>query len=268
MNTYQFNSAILILVLGGLIGLPQISQSQTPTTVNVLTGVIPKHSASPPMVQFDQPAVETAGERERRKVRDRQSLGIYTGKVIIDPGTPVVNDEAETVDLTFIDGVRIARAGEIKDPPGLPISNTSVVVGRITSGKAYLNDDHTGVFSEYLMVVKDVLKSEPPARLSVGDEVNLWRPGGSLRFHSGHIKHFVIAGRGFPEGGRDYLFLLRTTDSGLNDYAISTAFSLDDHGVYSLDDHQDQRSFDGALPMDFLNTVRKEILVRRPQTKH
>jgi hypothetical protein len=183
--------------------------------------------------------------------------------VIADPGAQVVNGQSETVDLKFIDGVTVLKPGEIKDPPGLPIRDTSVVIGRITSGDAYLNDERTAVFSEYRIVIKEVLKSDRSALVSVGDEINAWRPGGSLKFPAGHIKHFVIAGLGFPEVGTDYLFFLRTTDSGNKDYAISTAFSLSDQVVYSLDGHQDQISFDGTRPSDFLNTVRKEISLRR-----
>jgi hypothetical protein len=175
----------------------------------------------------------------------------------------MVNGNSQTIELTFIDGVTILKPGEIKDPPGLPILGNSVVLGKITSGDAYLNEERTGVFTEYLITVTEVLKSDPTSVISTGDEISAWRMGGSLKFHSGHLKHFLIGGVGFPKVGTDYLFFLRTTDARIKDYAISTAFSLSDQVVYSLDASSVQSAFDGAGSRDFLRIVRNEILARQ-----
>ena len=263
MKIPHFNVVLVAMASVALMAPTLCSESQTPTSANALE-ILPKHSAAPPIVQFEQQIKLTSQEGERRDSRTRLTLGFYSGKPIADPGTRVVNGQSETVDLTFIDTVTILKPGEIKDPPGLPILGTSVVIGRITNGDAYLNDQLTGVFSEYRILVKEVLKSDPTSIISVEDEINAWRIGGSLKFRSGHTKHFLIAGVGFPKIGADYLFFLRTTDSGNKDYAISTAFSLSDQVVYSLDANHAQCVFDGTRTSDFLDTVRKEILARRP----
>jgi hypothetical protein len=88
-----------------------------------------------------------------------------------------------------------------------------------------------------------------------------------VSFHSGHLKHFVVSGRGFPEIGEVYLFFLRPTSSSLADYAISTAFSLKNEVVSPLDNERDQSAFDGASETSFLNTVRKEIAAREGRRK-
>ncbi|HSE25650.1 MAG TPA: hypothetical protein VLB68_28555, partial [Pyrinomonadaceae bacterium] len=75
----------------------------------------------------------------------------------------------------------ILKPGEVKDPPGLPILGNSIVLGKITTGDAYLNDGRTGVFSEYLINVTEVLKSDPTSVVSAGDEISAWRMGGSLK---------------------------------------------------------------------------------------
>jgi len=262
MKIHYVRRFSLVIVAVCLACIPLGSRSQTPKTNNALE-ILPGHSGTPPIAQLDSQAAVSSQEKERRNSRTSLSRGIFAHSVFTDPGTPVVNGQSETVDLTFIDSVTILKAGEIKDPPGLPILNTSVVIGKIESGNAYVNDERSGVFSEYKILVKEVLKTDPKSIVSAGDELDAWRLGGSLKFHSGHLKHFLISGTGFPRVGADYLFFLHTTDARIKDYAITAAFSLTDQVVYSLDAPQDQCAFDGTSIENFLNTVRKEILARR-----
>jgi hypothetical protein len=223
-----------------------------------------KHSALPPVARFDEPGVpQDPQDQERRLSRSRLSHGLYSGKVILDPGARHVNGQAETLDLTFIDGVKILKAGERKDPDGLPISGSTIVIGTVTSGKAYINQENNGVFSEYKIAVSDVLKPDPENMISARDEITVWRPGGSLQFQSGHVKHFLVAGRGFPEVGTQYVLFLRRADKNVRDYAISTAFSVNDQVVLPLDDANDQSSFEGMRLNDFLDKLRQEISVRQ-----
>ncbi len=183
--------------------------------------------------------------------------------MILDPGTKEINGDAESIDLTFIDTVTVVKPGEIEDPPGLPISGaTTIVIGTVVNGDAYLNDQRTGVFSEYSVAVSEVVRSDPKNPVSVGDKISTWRPGGSVSFRSGHTKHFIVAGLGFPEIGVVYLFFLRPTDSSLADYAISAAYSMKDQVVSPLDDGRDESAFDGASETKFLTMVRKEIAAR------
>ena len=87
--------------------------------------------------------------------------------------------------------------------------------------------------------------------------------GGSVKFHSGHIKHFVVAGRGFPEVGTQYVFFLRRPDKAVRDYVIPSAFSIKDQVVSPLDDGQDQASLDGISVDAFLDKLRHEIRIRQ-----
>jgi hypothetical protein len=245
------------------VSLPFMSlgfQSQTPK--NNPLEILPKHSGTPPIAQLDNQTEISFQEKERRDSRTSLSQGLFSHSVGTDPGALMVNGNSQTVDLTFIDSVTLLKPGEVKDPPGLPILGNSIVLGKITSGDAYLNDGRTGVFSEYLINVTEVLKSDPTSVISAGDEISAWRMGGSLKFHSGHLRHVLIAGVGFPKVGTDYLFFLRTSDARIKDYAISTAYSLSDQVVYSLDANTAQSAFDGIGSKDFLRTVRNEILAR------
>jgi hypothetical protein len=267
MKNYSLKIAIMV-ICGALSVMAFPPRNQSEQASNVITPklnlrkVLPKHSGIPPVAQLYQNQTNEAAEREKRNERQRVSHGLYTGKVIVDPGMKEINGQAESINLTFVDSVQILKPGEAKDPPGLPISGATIVIGTIVNGDAYLNDEHTGVVSEYRVAVQDVLSSDPQNPLSVRDNISTWRPGGSVSFHSGHIKHFVVSGLGFPEIGTTYLLFLRPTNSSLKDYVISAAFSLKNQVVSALDDKQDQSSFDGTSENDFLNTVRKEIAAR------
>ena len=261
---------ILILVIAAIIAmiaLPARSQfgqvsSEGPEKAN-LRKALSKRSALPLVARYDEPPVpQDPQDQERRLSRSRLSHGIYSGKLILDPGTREVNGQTETINLTFINSVKILKPGEREDPAGLPISGSIIVIGTVTSGKAYVNQEHDGVFSEYKVAVTDVLKRDPDDVISAGDGITAWQPGGSLQFQSGHIKHVVIAGRGFPEIGTQYVLFLRRADKNVKDYAISSALSIRDQLVSPLNDG-DEGSFDGMRVEDFLAKLRQEINVRQ-----
>ena len=231
-----------------------------------LAKILSTHSALPPIGRFDAPSIsQDPKEQERRESRERLK-GLITYK-ILDPGVREVNGQAETTHLTFIDGVYIVKPGERPDPDGLPISDCIIVIGNVSSGQAYVSQDHTTVFSEYKVTVQEVLKSDPGAVISPHDEITAWRSGGSLQFPSGHIQHFIIVGRGFPEVGTQYLFFLRRPDKtakDIKDYAISTAYSIKDQTVAPLDGMDYPRSpFEAMAVNDFISKLRQEIAARQ-----
>src|SRR5215813_12370511 len=114
--------AVAIFTVVAVIVIPEREQSgqasNRPTKPD-LKKVLPKHSGNPPIVQLDQAGVAATGEREKRNGRQRVSEGLYTHKVILDPGMKEINGDAESIDLTFIDTVKILKPGEIEDPPGI-----------------------------------------------------------------------------------------------------------------------------------------------------
>lgn len=267
----NYPSIILALAIGSVVAMfvlparSTLRQKETATKSTTRTDLrtfLSKHSATPPLVDFEKVTEASATDQERRLSRDRLGKGIYTRKVITDPGGREVDGQAETIDLTFIDSVEIIKPGDRPDPPGLPISGAIIVVGNVRSAKAYLNQGHTGVFSEYLIGVTDVLV-DPETLISGREELTFWLPGGSLRFPSGHIKHFIIAGTGYPEVGTQYVFFLMRPDKAVNDYVIAAAFSIKDQVVAPLDNRRDQAKFDGMNVTAFMSQLRKAIGTRK-----
>ncbi|HEY3582353.1 MAG TPA: hypothetical protein VGK82_17490 [Pyrinomonadaceae bacterium] len=224
--------------------------------------ILPKHSVFPPVARWNEPSIPQDPQDQERRVHRERLKGLNKYKPILDPGVREINGQVESVDLTFIDEVTVLKPGEREDPIGLPLRGAIVVVGTVTSGNAYVNQEHTLVFSEYKVAVQEVLKADPDSVISAGDELTTWRSGGSVRFPAGHVAHFIIVGRGFPEVGTPYVLFLRRPDKTVKDYAISTAYSIKDQ-VLQLDDINYKRSYDGMPVKDFLDKLRQEISARR-----
>lgn len=243
----------------------QHGQVRKPASVEEeLSKLLPQHSARPLIALFDEPAPRDPREQERRQSRDRLSNDKSASQVILDPGAREVAGQVESLAPSFVDGVTILKPGERADPDGLPINGCTIVIGTVVSGRAYVNEAHTGVFSEYRVTVKEVLKRDADSVISAQDQLTVWRTGGSLQFPSGHIRHFIIVGRGFPEVGTQYVLFLRRPDKTVKDYAISTAYSIKDEVVAPLDGMNYPRSpFEAMAVNDFLDKLRREIRGRQ-----
>lgn len=111
----------------------------------------------------------------------------------------------------------------------------AVVIGNVTDAKAYLSEDKTAVYSEFTVHVWDVLKNSQASPLEVGTSVTALRPGGGVRFPSGKVRKFLVAGRGFPHTGGRYAFFLKYDDLA-QAYYIVTAYELLGGKVFPLDD--------------------------------
>jgi len=265
MNSYT--SRIFLLLVGvvlATISLPARNQLRPlpPGTSarDELRKILPKHSVLPPVARFDESPVPSDPQDQERRAHRERLKGVIKYKPIFDPGVREINGQAESIDLTFIDEVQIVKPGEFPDPPGLPISGSLIVIGTVTSGHPYLNQERTALFSEYKVAVQEILKPDPETSISAGDLVTAWRTGGSIQFASGHITHYIIAGRGFPEVGTQYVFFLRRPDKTVEDYAINTAYSIKDEVVAPLDGAGSV--FDGMPANEFLDKLRHEIKVR------
>lgn len=147
------------------------------------------------------------------------------------------------------------------DFPAIPVAKSNVVlIGQVTDAKAYLSPNETGVYSEFSVLIKEVLKNVTPEPLKSGDRFTVEREGGRVRYPSGHISKYYIAGLGMPRPGHTYvLFIVKEGDS----YSIATAYELqagavsplDQSGVVNFDKYK------GWAEADFLNEVRKAVAV-------
>ncbi len=119
-------------------------------------------------------------------------------------------------------------------PSDLPADQSDLVVeGRVISSEAFLSDDKSAVYSEFTVRVGRVLKAAPGLTAAPGDSIVAERLGGRVRYPSGKIVRYRVAGEGSPTQGGEYLFFLKQSAEG--NYAIVTAYGLRGNTVFALD---------------------------------
>lgn len=196
------------------------------------------HSGLPVVGEVDAEAHETAQEQARRHIREDR-YGDHLPKPLTDPG-PTVNGQAESTNLTFIDYVTL---GSSPDPVGIPASvSTAIVIGTVVSGKCFINKNHTLVYTDYQIKIDQILKPDATANLAVGDSVTASRPGGAIRFRSGHVINVFNVGHGLPEIGAQYVLFLWKAIPNLPEYEIvfDSGYQLANGLAYALDDANSQ----------------------------
>lgn len=144
----------------------------------------------------------------------------------------------------------------------LPIEQSDVVVlGVVTSREAHLSEDRTGIYSEFTVLVSEVIK-DPAKTIISGTPISVNRSGGAVRFKSGKIQNYQLAHQGMPDVNAQHVLFLRKTSDG--DLLILTGFKLVNGHVTPLDgnENNDPRlvlpfaKFAGTDEAEFLKAVR------------
>src|SRR5205085_4038018 len=106
------------------------------------------------------------------------------------------------------------------------------------------------VYSEFTVRIVKVLKDDGQLPLSQGGSIVAERPGGRVRFPSGHISRFSITGWGMPQIMRQYvLFLMRNNED--QTYHIVTGYELHSGHIFPLDrTTSSETDFDSFINMD------------------
>ena len=136
-----------------------------------------------------------------------------------------------------------------------------MVLGVVTSREAHLSEDRTGIYSEFTVLVSEVLK-DPTKTIVCGTPISVNRSGGAVRFKSGKIQNYQVAHQGMPEVAAQYVLFLRKTSEG--DLLILTGFKLGNGHVTPLDGNEsnDPRlvlpfaKYAGTDEAEFLKEVR------------
>jgi hypothetical protein len=217
-----------------------------------------KHSGLPAKGDF-QAAPESADDQERRRIReasfrspDPDHLYKQLYPEIKDPGTKLVDGDAETTDLKIYD-----YAGGISTLPAR--TSAAVIIGTVLSGEAYLFHDHSYVYSDYSIRIDEILKPDAAADLVVGGQLVAYRPGGSIRFPAGHVRNVINLGQGYPKVGAQYLCFLSRPDLNIREYGMTlfATYELSNGQVFPLDDGMDQ--YEGKSEAVLLDQVKKLI---------
>jgi hypothetical protein len=135
--------------------------------------------------------------------------------------------------------------------PTLPVAQSdAVVIGEVTDAKAYVTTDKDSVYSEFTLHIVKVLKSDNQTPLSSDGSINVERPGGRVRYSSGHISRFCITGWGMPQPMRQYVLFLTKNNDGQT-YHIVTGYELRNGRIFPLDrTTSNETDFDAYINMD------------------
>jgi hypothetical protein len=144
------------------------------------------------------------------------------------------------------------------DFPSLPVSESDiVVVGTVGTGAAHLSENKRNVFSEFTLIVEDILKSRISGIVQ-GSVLTIDRIGGHVKYPNGQKVLFRVAGMNMPQSGARYLLFL-TSKHNKEDLSIVTGYELTDSGAIPLDELPQVASLTGVAEADILQRVRSVI---------
>jgi hypothetical protein len=140
----------------------------------------------------------------------------------------------------------------------LPVRQSqNIVVGVVKSSEAHLSSDKTGVYTEFAVEIREVLKSEG-SNLTPGKRLHADRPGGYVRYPGGHERLYRFADLNMPAVEGEYLFFLTRPEQSQN-YEVLTAYELSPQGITPLDSLALFRPFTGMERDAFLSKVRELV---------
>jgi hypothetical protein len=157
------------------------------------------------------------------------------------------NAQAESIEANpTSDDVSIVSESFI---PDLPVAMSDLIVeGQVKDSNAFLSEDKTGVYSEFIVSVSDVIKSSAATPVKKHDLITTERFGGRVRFPSGQVARYKVAGQGAPMKEGKYLFFLRKKEDG--SYLILTAYEMRGNKVLALDGSRVNVKGKGSSPFD------------------
>ncbi len=205
-----------------------------------------------PVADFDESLPTEPAKRAKRQARNK--------KYDKSEWPILANDVADST-------VRLHRVNP--NLPAFPVQESRVVlIGQIASAAAYLSNDKTGVYSEFTVIVEEVLKNHLAEQLLAGSSIAVIREGGRIRFPSGRMHWYGIDGQNMPRiSGRYVLFLSGETEETLT---ILTGYELATSKIMPLDDLNNPNKYRDADEVTFLKSLRasltdpREALAHRP----
>lgn len=195
----------------------------------------PRKKAQYPVVDYNAP--EPADPQERAKRRKKGEK--------YDNALMPINPSAEEV---FQNEVEHFLPGT----PALPVSQSAaVIIGTVTKSQAHLTPDKSYVYSEFDVLVDEVVKNDTQSPITTGKAVPVERPGGRVLMPSGRIHEYRTTLEPLEVGGRYALFLIRRGD----DYQVFAGYKIEGGKIFPVDDYF--KLYEGASEEDFMRDLRQ-----------
>ena len=248
-RNYLLNfSSLLVLGLAVLFLAPESFSQSTKTYASQVPILLGTHSGQPLVADFLKE--QAAAPDSRRMAKDDRFK--HPRGPISDPGL-IANGSQEDIQPWIVDSV-----GAIEPIP--VAGSTAIVIGTVTSGQAHIGYDRSSVYSEYRITVQQILKHDSQIPISLADAIIGTREGGTIKFPSGHIRHYLRINQGFPQIGKQLVFFLwRSPNTTTADYGIVTAYLVDGGKVYPIDPGKPYEEYEGANSTQFISNISTAI---------
>jgi hypothetical protein len=179
-----------------------------------------------PVAEYNAPEPNDPAKRALRQIRSKRH-DIRDPSLKPEDGKPVLTERSVRVNL----GGPWSHA---LNEPAIPVAQSdAVLVGEIVGANAYLSNDKTSIYSEFTVLVTELLKDTKGTTL-IGNRITVERSGGGLRFPSGKVLIRGLLGKPLPKMNGRYAFFLKRNNEG-EDFSLITAYELRGGKVLPLD---------------------------------
>jgi hypothetical protein len=177
-----------------------------------------------PLAVLDSPEPSESAERDKRRAKSRKHNKSLLGLKGAAQSPPPAGR------VTLVTDWEVGL-------PALPAEQSSAVItGEVLSARAYVSTDRSGVYSEFTILVNEVLKNDERAPLAPGGLISADREGGRVRIRPGQTVLFTIKGQRMPLAGRQYVLFLSEDGPPGSNYRIVTGYEVREGRVFPLDD--------------------------------
>jgi len=194
------------------------------------------------VVDYNQPLPTNKAELEKRKLANKR----YDGQDWVS-GTP------------HPDTGGVGRYDETTPPEIIPANESSlIIVGEVIEVNAHMSNDKLGIYSEFAIQVKEILKNDAAKNVEQGGVVFADRAGGFVRYPNGQRIIYESAQRPLPFISDEYVLFLTSDDESPN-YAILIIYELKGNRIIQLDEGRRFDEFKNATRSTFIDAIRRKI---------
>jgi len=240
----------IFLNLGSIIFLTSLTLFSDFNVISAQNkGQKPKDAPSPwdldkyAITDYDQPEIKDHDKRKNRRIRGQRydkSGWVYK---LVNPKTDARS--------------RISHRPFL---PTIPVNQSDlIVVGEVTTAKAFLSHDKTGIYTEYGVKTIEILKSNNSMKTKIGCPISIDRAGGYVRYPNGQKVLFFDSERDLPTVGKRYVFFLNKKDGSPN-YHILLAYEFNGNKVFPLNSRVPFSKYRDEDQQFLLKAIRAKIV--------